>query len=63
MRYILLAAIFLAGCGSTLIVLKNPQNGQIVQCSSGNSSQFIAQNEADNCAKAYEREGYQRISN
>lgn len=54
--------IFLVGCGPTLIVLKNPQTGQIVQCQGVNMSQIIAQSDAQSCAAAYESQGYQQIS-
>ena len=58
-----LFALCVAGCGPTLIVLKNSTTGQIVQCQGVNMSQIIAQNDAESCAKAYETQGFTRISN
>jgi len=60
---ILIGALCVVACGPTLIVLKDPKSGQLVQCQSANASQIMAERDAESCAKAYEREGWQRISN
>jgi hypothetical protein len=61
-----LAGACISACGGSdpgLIVLKNSQSGQLVQCRgvSGDNRDLAAQ-EAESCAQAYEQEGYVRVS-
>jgi hypothetical protein len=59
-----LLSAWLAGCGSDpgVIVLKNPRTGELVQCRGVEGSNRDAARDAERCAKAYETEGYARIS-
>jgi hypothetical protein len=52
-----------AGCtgAKTLVVLKNPQTGQIAQCQ--DDARLIGSPaRVDACAKAYEKEGWVRLT-
>ena len=53
----------LAACsnGPSLIVLKNPQTGELVQCRGATASAIAAARDAERCARAYEGQGYQRL--
>ena len=65
-----LAALALAGCAqSEMIVLRNPQTGEIKECrtNSGPSPFPIAQTMIDNtatrsCAEGYQRAGFVRMN-
>lgn len=63
MKYGMLGLVLLlSGCAPTLIVLQNPATGQMAQCQGANMSQILAQQDAEGCAKAYERTGWKRVS-
>ncbi|HEX9463334.1 MAG TPA: hypothetical protein VGB82_12115 [Alphaproteobacteria bacterium] len=61
--FLLSACLSACGHGPGLIVMKNPQTGEIVQCRGVTTVDAgRAAKEAESCARAYEREGYVRIS-
>jgi hypothetical protein len=70
MRIIWLAALTLAGCvQSEMIILKNPTTGEIVRCEKNSGASFfpIAQTMMDNsaarsCAAGYQAAGWLRMS-
>jgi len=65
-----LAALALAGCAqSEMIVLRNPQTGEIKECRTSSGASFfpIAQTVIDNsatrsCAEGYQRAGFVRMN-
>jgi hypothetical protein len=59
-----LLSAWLAGCSSDpgVIVLKNPRTGELVQCRGVEGSNRDSARDAERCARAYEKEGYARIS-
>ena len=64
MRSILLVAgvgLALAGCEST-VVFRNPETGAIAQCTTEGNSSLLARREVEQCAAAYERAGWERMT-
>jgi uncharacterized protein YceK len=63
MRRILIAAalvLSLAGCEST-VVLRDPETGDMAQCTTEGNSSLLARREVEQCAAAYERAGWERM--
>lgn len=55
----LLSALIIAGCGPTMIVMRNPATGQVAQCK-GDPWDWNPAAEAATCARGYEAAGYVR---
>jgi uncharacterized lipoprotein YajG len=60
---LLVLALLLACCTSpkTLIVVKNPTTGQVAQCQD-DARLFGSAARVESCAKAYEKDGWIRLS-
>jgi len=52
-------ALLLAGCATSIIVMKNPKTGLVQQCVRPTFGEVHA---ADKCAAALERDGWIRLS-
>jgi hypothetical protein len=63
MRQILFGAAMLAfaGCEST-IVFRNPETGDTAQCTTEGNSALLARRGVEQCAAAYERAGWERMT-
>lgn len=59
MKKVLIVLLLLTGCGPTLIMLKNTDTGNIVQCEADPWGQPVKNTRL--CAEAYEQNGYERI--
>ena len=57
----LTGAALLAGCGPTMVVLKNPQNGEMAQCKGDPWANWNPYAATEACAKGYEAAGWQRM--
>jgi hypothetical protein len=51
----------LAGCEST-IVLRNPETGEMTQCTTAGNGSLLAAREVELCAATYERAGWERMT-
>ena len=51
----------LAGCEST-VVLRNPETGEITQCTTEGNGSLLAAREVELCAATYERAGWERMT-
>jgi hypothetical protein len=62
---VIIAAGLLSGCaGPTVVVMKNPANGEIVQCNGANTGlSVVAENwAARDCAVGYQAAGWTRMN-
>jgi hypothetical protein len=55
------SALALAGCEST-VVLRNPETGEIAQCTTEGNGSLLARREVELCAAAYQRAGWERMT-
>jgi hypothetical protein len=55
------SALALAGCEST-VVLRNPESGEMAQCTTEGNGSLLARREVEQCAAAYERAGWERVT-
>jgi hypothetical protein len=55
------AVLNLAGCETT-IVFRNPETGEMAQCTTEGNSSLLAGREVEQCAAAYERAGWERTT-
>ena len=66
MRLTLLAilALAVAGCvGPSVVVMKNPATGQLVQCgSAAPAEEWMVGQTAKDCASGYQAAGWQRMN-
>jgi hypothetical protein len=67
--HITLLGALLAGCSSPIIVMKNPDTGEIAQCRGSDQASFfpIAQamtnkSMVDSCTQGYEAAGWKRMN-
>jgi hypothetical protein len=59
------AAVILIGCaGPTVVVMKNPANGEIVQCKGASTRLSVTAESwaARDCAKGYQAAGWTRMN-
>lgn len=63
MRQILIGAamLALAGCEST-VVFRNPETGEIAQCTTEGNGSLLARREVELCAAAYQRAGWEPMT-
>lgn len=54
-------AMALAGCGPTMVVLKNPATGEVAQCKGDAWANWNPYAATEACAKGYEASGWQRM--
>jgi hypothetical protein len=50
----------LAGCGPTVVVLRNPANGEVAQCKGDALANWNPYAATEACAKGYEAAGWKR---
>ena len=61
-RLLLIAlAGMLAGCGNTIVVLRNPQTGQMAQCKGFNWDQNTPSRDTEVCIDYYKRLGFEPV--
>lgn len=62
---VIIAASLLSGCaGPTVVVMKNPANGEIVQCKGANTGLSVVAESwaARDCASGYQAAGWTRMN-
>ncbi len=60
---IIVLALTLSGCGPTVIVMKNPTTGALVECRGGATPGLIAEQvAAKDCANGYQAAGWIRMN-
>lgn len=61
---VLVSVLVLSACaGKPMIaVMQNPKTGEIAQCKVSTADEDTARDEAEDCAKAYEKGGWVRLS-
>jgi hypothetical protein len=57
-------ALAISGCGPTVVVMKNPKTGELIQCHGQNTGEdfLIDQSAAKDCANGYQAAGWQRMN-
>lgn len=64
-RMVLAALLALGGCvGPTVVVMKNPKTGEIIQCHGDNNGLSMSAESwsAKGCADGYQAAGWQRMN-
>jgi hypothetical protein len=59
---VLSAAVLMLSACSSLVVMQNPKTNEIVQCNSNAVGPLHRQAENEDCAKAYEKAGWVRLT-
>jgi hypothetical protein len=57
---ILAALVAVSGCTDSVLVLRDPRSGQVVQCQ-GSGPWPVRQNQAEQCADGYQRAGFVKL--
>ncbi len=57
--YLALLSLVLAACSPTMIVLRQPESGQIAECSTQILVASVVDH-IDDCAEAYKQKGYEQ---
>jgi hypothetical protein len=59
---IAITTLLLLGACTANIVLKNPETGELAQCSTEGHYGYFAIKQAEQCATAYQKEGWKRLT-
>jgi hypothetical protein len=59
--FLILLAVALAACGDTVVVLRNPQTGQMAQCKGFYWHQDTPSGDTDVCVRYYQQKGFEPI--
>lgn len=63
-RIILAALLSLASCGPSVVIMRNPSTGELIQCRGANTglNEFAELRAAHACADGYQAAGWARMN-